>query len=141
MRTEVFVGEQDVAPAIEQDGRDSAALHLVAVADGVVVGTTRVLTEDPEQGPLAGRTTQPVAHLGRLAVLTAWRGRGIGAALVRAAEVAVRDEGVAQLYLGAQTHALGFYAGLGYQPIGEQYLEAGIAHRAMHKELIGRLSA
>ena len=44
LREEVFCGEQGVTLAGDRDGRDDEALHLVAVADGVV-GTCRLLIE------------------------------------------------------------------------------------------------
>ena len=62
----------------------------------------------------------------------AWRGRGIGAALIRAAVAEFRGmDGIAEVRLGAQTHALGFYAALGFCAVGPEYLDAGIAHRDM----------
>jgi predicted GNAT family N-acyltransferase len=76
-----------------------------------------------------------VGSLGRLAVTGAARGLGVGAALVRAIEDAARERGLAAVDLHAQTHALGFYARLGYEPYGPEYLEAGIAHQGMRRSL------
>ena len=45
LREEVFCGEQGVSLADERDGRDGEAVHLVAVEDGRVLGTCRLLLE------------------------------------------------------------------------------------------------
>ena len=41
--------------------------------------------------------------------------------------------GMRRLALSAQTHALGFYAGFGFEPEGEVYEEAGLPHQAMRR--------
>lgn len=120
LRRVVFIEEQAVPEADEVDGRDGDALHLLASLDGVPVGCARVL--------LMGET----GKIGRVCVLKALRGQGIGAALIEAALKVLRDcPGVRQARLGAQTHAIGFYEGLGFVAEGPDYLDAGIAHRDM----------
>ena len=64
------------------------------------------------------------------------RGKGIGAALIRAAVERLRKlPGVTKAKLGAQTHAIDFYRALGFTPIGEIYLDAGIEHQDMTRPL------
>ncbi|MFJ6567065.1 GNAT family N-acetyltransferase [Streptomyces sp. NPDC091292] len=134
VRKEVFVVEQRVPEDIEYDAYDAEAVHLLAVrADGVPLGTGRLL-----HGPAAlGRTggDPAVGSLGRLAVVGAARGLGIGAALVRGIEDAARETGLSAVDLHAQTHALGFYARLGYEAYGPEFPDAGMPHRAMRKPL------
>ncbi|MEW2416215.1 GNAT family N-acetyltransferase [Streptomyces sp. NPDC046866] len=133
VRTEVFVVEQSVPPEIEYDAYDADAVHVLAVAaDGTALGTGRLL-----YGPTAlGKTGDPAAgSLGRLAVTAAARGLGVGAALVRAIEAEACRLGLRSVVLGAQTHALGFYERLGYEPYGPEFVEAGIPHRAMRRPL------
>jgi predicted GNAT family N-acyltransferase len=73
-----------------------------------------------------------IGKIGRVCVLREGRGQGIGAALIRAAVARLQQvDGVKMAKLGAQTHALGFYAGLGFVAIGDDYIEAGIEHRDM----------
>ncbi len=43
--------------------------------------------------------------------------------------------GLRQVTLGAQTHATGFYAALGFRVVGEAFIDAGIAHRTMVLDL------
>ena len=121
VRRTVFIDEQGVPEAMEWDEHDAAARHFLAVADdGTPIGCARLL---------------PGGHLGRMAVLPAWRGHGIGRALLAAIEAAARMRGYALLRLSAQTHAAGFYARAGFGAVGAEYAEAGIPHVAMLKHL------
>jgi predicted GNAT family N-acyltransferase len=43
--------------------------------------------------------------------------------------------GYSGIAISAQSHAVGFYEGLGYVAAGDEYLEAGIPHREMHLRL------
>ncbi|MEU6912117.1 GNAT family N-acetyltransferase [Streptomyces olindensis] len=134
VRKEVFVGEQGVPEDLEYDAYDAGAVHVLAVReDGVPLGTGRLLYGE---AAVAQTGADPsVGSLGRLAVTSRARGLGVGAALVRAIEDAARARGLTAVDLHAQTHALGFYERLGYEPYGPEYLEAGIAHRGMRRSL------
>ncbi|MFD1883201.1 GNAT family N-acetyltransferase [Paracoccus pacificus] len=124
IRRTVFVEEQQVPEADEWDDRDEDAIHLLAWQDDRPIGTARLLTE---------ATT---GKIGRVAVLAEARGLGVGAALIRAGLDRFRKmPGIAQVKLGAQTHALGFYEKLGFQARGPVYDDAGIPHRDMYLSL------
>ncbi|EYD73094.1 GNAT family N-acetyltransferase [Limimaricola hongkongensis] len=124
LRRTVFIEEQNVSEAEEMDGLDAEAIHLIATCDGVPVGTARLL--------IRGET----GKIGRVAVLRDHRGTGLGAAIMRQAEAALRSRpGITRLYLSAQTHALPFYEKLGYAAYGPEYDDAGIPHRDMEKRL------
>jgi len=125
LRQAVFVDEQGVPEAIEQDGRDGAAHHILATLDGVPVGCARIL--------VAGAT----GRIGRVCVLRAHRGRGIGTALVGACLDHLRGlPGLARAELGAQVTALGLYRRLGFAPFGPQFADAGgLPHRTMERAL------
>jgi predicted GNAT family N-acyltransferase len=121
VRRAVFVDEQGVPEDMEWDEHDAVSVHFLAVAeDAAPIGCARLL---------------PDGHIGRMAVLPAWRGRGVGRALLAAATAAARLRGHATLKLSAQTHAAGFYARAGFVVVGGEYDEAGIPHVAMHKRL------
>lgn len=131
VRHEVFVVEQEIPAELEYDELDATSLHLLAVdADGTPIGTGRLIggAEALELTGVAGRVL-----LGRLAVLKAERGTGLGAALVRAIEQAGRERGARECELHAQVQALGFYERLGYTAEGPVYDDAGIPHRTMVK--------
>jgi predicted GNAT family N-acyltransferase len=120
IRLEVFVGEQNVPEEEEMDDLDAEALHFLAEQDGVMLGTARVVFKPG------------MAKIGRVAVLRTARGLGVGAALIRHAEAAAP---VRHFVLDAQVQAMPFYAGLGYAPEGEVFMEAGIAHQRMGKRV------
>ncbi|MDW5376975.1 GNAT family N-acetyltransferase [Halomonas sp. HP20-15] len=120
IRRRVFIDEQAVPQEEEWDGRDDECLHFLVRLDGDPVGTARLL---------------PDGHIGRVAVLAAGRGRGIGLALMQAAIEAARERGHAHAELAAQTHALAFYRRLGFEAYGAEFMDAGIPHRNMRLDL------
>lgn len=123
LRERVFVGEQGVDPAADRDGLDDQALQFVAVEDGQVLGTCRVLIRGG------------VARLGRLAVEPDARGRGIGARLLDVAERGAADAGATLVRLHAQAAAVSLYARGGYTEVGEPFVEEGIDHVTMERPL------
>ena len=123
LRHAVFCIEQGVPEREELDGRDPEGIHLVAVEDGQLLATCRLL--------IVGRTVQ----FSRLAVRPDFRRRGIATALLEAAEVESRAAGAARIVLHAQTYARDLYDRVGYRPRGAVFREAGIEHVAMDKEL------
>jgi len=123
LREQVFCVEQGVPLAADQDGLDDAAIQIVAVESGRVIGTCRVLVEDR------------IGRLGRMAVEAPARGRGLGAAILAAAEQSARDAGASLMRLHAQRYVEDLYAAAGYTPYGEPFVEEGISHVAMEKRL------
>ncbi|GAA2467752.1 GNAT family N-acetyltransferase [Streptomyces mauvecolor] len=132
VRKQVFVVEQQVPEDVEYDAYDASALHVLAEGDQGPLGTGRLL-----YGPDVLHKTGDAGtgSLGRLAVTSAARGLGVGAALVRAIEDAARERGLTAVDLHAQTQALGFYERLGYEAYGPRFQDAGIEHRAMRRVL------
>lgn len=125
LRRRVFCEEQGVSPADELDGHDGAAIHLVAVEGGAVIGTCRLLVRGT------------ICQLSRMAVDAGARGRGVGRALLLAAEKEGGATGAQYIALHAQLHAQRLYASSGYVPYGARFMEAGIEHVAMEKALSG----
>lgn len=119
LRRVVFIEEQGVPEADEIDDKDDAAIHLLATENGTPVGSARLL--------IMGDT----GKIGRVCVLKSHRGTGLGAALIRAAITELRSHGLTRAKLGSQTHAIGFYARLGFTATGPEYIDAGIPHRDM----------
>lgn len=122
VRRAVFVVEQEIPEAEEWDGRDAESVHFLAAGpDGAPLGTVRLL---------------PDGHLGRLAVLAAARGTGLGRDLVRAVEREAARRGMTRIELDAQVYAVPFYERLGYRAHGPEFDDgSGIQHRAMVREL------
>ncbi len=119
----MFCGEQGVSREADRDGRDGEATHLVAVDEGRVLGTCRLLFH--------GR----VARLGRLVVEPEARGRGIAAAILVEADRRSLDAGAESISLHAQTRAISLYLRDGYREAGSPFVEEGIEHVAMEKRL------
>ena len=123
LRHEVFCVEQGVPANEERDGRDHGALHLIAVQDGELVATCRLV--------FVGTTVQ----FSRLAVKRSARRQGIATALLRATDDETRARGANRIVLHAQTYARPLYDQAGYVPRGREFVEAGIEHIAMEKLL------
>jgi predicted GNAT family N-acyltransferase len=123
LRHDVFCIEQGVPESEELDGRDGEGIHLVAVADGELLGTCRLLP--------VGSTVQ----FSRLAVRKSARRRGIATALLRAADDETRAASARRIVLHAQTYARNLYEQAGYRPRGREFIEAKIRHVAMEKHL------
>jgi predicted GNAT family N-acyltransferase len=120
LRRIVFIEEQSVPEADEIDDLDDVAIHLLASDQGTPIGSARLL--------LDGDT----GKIGRVCVLSSHRGRGIGADLIRTAVARFAQmPQITRVKLGAQTHALDFYARLGFVAYGPIYMDAGIEHRDM----------
>lgn len=120
IRRRVFIQEQGVPEDLEWEARDGDCDWFVARAGEAIVGIARLT---------------PDAHVGRMAVLPAWRGMGIGSALLQAVLQCARHKGLTKVTLHAQTHALPFYARMGFRVVGEVFMEAGIPHRRMTLDL------
>ncbi|MCK6395305.1 MAG: GNAT family N-acetyltransferase [Zoogloea sp.] len=120
IRFRVFVDEQGVPVEMELDEFDPLSCHALALVGEQAVGTGRLL---------------PDGHIGRMAVDAGWRGHGVGAALLGALIDEALSRGLPVLALSAQTHALGFYARFGFEPVGPEYEEAGLPHQAMERRL------
>lgn len=119
LRRQVFVEEQGVPLDMELDAFDPLSRHVLARGpQGDAIGTGRLL---------------PDGHIGRLAVLPQWRGKGVGRALMDRLLDLARAQGMDKLALHAQTSAQPFYSAFGFMPQGEVFLEAGIPHVLMER--------
>ncbi|MXZ92773.1 MAG: GNAT family N-acetyltransferase [Chloroflexi bacterium] len=127
LRMRVFVGEQGVPAAVEVDEADSSpdTVHAVALHQGVVIATGRLLPDVDGKGP----------HVGRMAVEPRWRRTGVGGRVLAFLEAQGRALGFRQITLHAQEYVKSFYAGHGYQEVGDMFLEVDIPHREMVKKL------
>lgn len=136
LRHVVFVLGQDVPEELERDDLDDTADHVVALQDGEVVGTGRLVDgRIDEQGALEPDSVGTVGTIGRMAVSESARGSGTGRALLDLLVLRAVERGLPAVELHAQLHARGFYERGGFTPFGEVYLEAGIEHIGMRLEL------
>jgi predicted GNAT family N-acyltransferase len=136
LRHEVFVVGQDVPEELERDEYDAQADHVVALRDGQVLGTGRLVSgRIGEDGRLEPGTVAAVGTIGRMAVAEAARGSGIGRALLDLLVERARRRVLPAVELHAQLHARRFYERAGFSAFGEVYREAGIEHIAMRRAL------
>lgn len=124
VRMRVFVVEQQIAPEEEMDDADATATHAIALHQGHIIGTGRLLYRN-DGG----------AQIGRMAVDRQFRRQGVGGQILIFLEEEARAQGVSSCLLHAQEYVKAFYAGSGYAEHGEVFLEAGISHIEMRKKL------
>lgn len=119
IRETVFIEEQKFK--IEFDDIDNIATHIVMYLDNKPVGCCRLYNQ--ENG----------YHIGRIAVLKPYRGKGYGEKILLQAESVAKEKGADCIKLSAQVRASGFYEKLGYNKYGEIYFDEYCEHIAMKK--------
>ena len=124
VRMRVFVVEQQIPVAEEIDDADATATHAIALYQGQIVGTGRLLYRD-----------DGMAQIGRMAVDRQFRRQGVGGRILAFLEDEARAQGIGSCLLHAQEYVKAFYAGSGYVERGDLFLEADIPHIEMRKEL------
>lgn len=121
VREQVFIQEQHVPEELEWDEHDTKAVHVVAYdTRDQVIGTARLLAD---------------GHIGRMAVLEPWRKNGVGSAMLKKLLLLAQQQNLSKVFLHAQTSAIGFYEHHGFRTLGAEFLDAGIPHRYMEKDL------
>lgn len=120
IRHQVFIEEMNLPEEMEYDGLDHISQHYLALWEGVPCGTARW-----RLGP-----HDTVIRFERLAVLPAFRNKGIGQALVKSMLSQVPQTTHIQVEaLGAK---VGLYEKWGFHSKGEPYEVAGWVHQEMH---------
>ncbi|MBS4786353.1 MAG: GNAT family N-acetyltransferase [Clostridiales bacterium] len=126
IREAVFTGEKAVPREIEQDERDtlgSGCEHFLLLSGGVPAGTLRCTIQDG------------AVRLQRFCLLPAFRGQGNGRRALELLEQLCRSRGERRIELDAKLEAGPFYEKCGYRRCSDVFLEAGIPHVAMYREL------
>lgn len=113
IREQVFIQEQQIPVEDEWDAEDAISVHFVVYDQDQPIATARLLQNN---------------SVGRVAVLKSHRGTGIGKLLMQKIIQQAKHQQREFLKLSSQVHAIQFYAGLGFNVEGEQYLDCGIPH-------------
>lgn len=136
LRSQVFVVEQRCIYQ-DADGEDLAAQLVIgslpasdtdaAAATGAgaagVVATARILRPG---------TRLVEASIGRVCTAAAYRGQGLGKALMHFAIQSAQQRHPGQrIRISAQAYLQDFYASFGFEPVSARYLEDGIEHLEM----------
>ena len=82
------------------------------------------------------RKDKETVQLRQMAVATEQQQKGIGAAIVLFAENWARQNGYSIVIMHARNNVIAFYQKCGYEIVGKEFMEVGIAHRQMQKQLI-----
>ena len=124
LRAEVFVVEQNCVYQ-DLDGKDRLAYHLLGFdKDNELVAYTRLLPK--------GISYPDHPSIGRVITSMKVRRTGAGKVLMeKSIEEMYRLFGVCDIKIGAQCYLDKFYRGLGFLPVGDEYLEDGIPHISM----------
>jgi predicted GNAT family N-acyltransferase len=116
IREQVFIEEQHVPVELEWDGLDDEAIQILVTDNDQPIATSRMLSD---------------GHIGRMAVMTAYRNQGIGSQmLIRLIKIA-RQNGLDKVFLSAQVEAIDFYLKHSFTVNSETYMDAGIPHKDM----------
>jgi predicted GNAT family N-acyltransferase len=114
IRRAVFTEEQNVPESINFDGSDTDYIHVLATdKNGLPVGTARINRK---------------GRIGRMAVLKNYRRQGIGRKMIQMLIDYGRKNAITDFHVSSQVTAVGFYEKMGFEPFGEEFLEAGIKH-------------
>lgn len=119
IRQAVFVDEQGFKN--EFDDIDSTAYHGILTENGSPVAVGRLFTENGEY------------HIGRIAVMKPYRGKGLGREVVELLESKISELGGGTAVLSAQVRVKGFYETMGYTAFGGEYLDEYCPHISMKK--------
>ncbi len=121
IRTEVFIIEQHVPEELEWDELDNNATHL--------------LTYDHQQHCCATLRMLDDGHIGRVAVLKPYRNQGIAREMMNRAIILATQRDLPSVVLNAQKSIVPLYQSLGFICEGNEFIDAGIPHIKMRKEL------
>ncbi len=127
VREAVFVREQGFFEETDRDSRDAEpeTIHVLGLCGQVAGGAVRLYPAD-EPGLWKGD---------RLAVLPAFRRRGLGAPLVRFAVQTAGEAGGRLMVAHIQPQNVSFFERLGWHTVGEPTPFVGRIHRQMAIEL------
>lgn len=125
IRERVFQTEQGFED--EFDAIDDISVHLVLLDGDKAIATCRYYWCEEKNTHVVGR----------IAVVREYRGKEMGARILKEAEKCIWEDGGHNVYLAAQERASGFYKKQGYDAEGELFDDEGCPHIWMRKRLKG----
>ena len=122
LRATVFIVEQQCVYQ-DLDNKDQQSLHVLGYHAENLVAYARILPPG---------LSYEEASIGRVVTSPQARKHGFGKALMREAILLCRHRyDGAWIRISAQTYLLAFYSELGFETVGDPYLEDGIPHVEM----------
>ena len=122
IRETVFIYEQQFT--VEFDDIDAISKHIVLYVNDKPIGVCRVYKDNEYY------------IIGRVAILKEYRKDGYGSIIVKSAEDLIKSLGGNLIKLSAQCRIKKFYQSLGYECIGEEYLDEYCPHITMIKKIV-----
>lgn len=125
LRHEVFVVEQDVPEDMELDEHDETdAVHFLGYAGTHAVAAARIVMIEYS------------AKIGRMVVVKNARGNNFGVEMMQVMiDYAKKTPDCGEVVLDAQIQATAFYERLGFTARGNEFMDAGITHIHMVRQL------
>ncbi|MFZ3589286.1 GNAT family N-acetyltransferase [Bacillus sp. DJP31] len=123
VRRVVFIEEQQVPEDEEIDQYEDECTHVVVYTQNQPVAAGRL------------RNYDGIGKMERICVIESHRKLGLGKVVMDQLELLAKEKGFQKLKLNAQTHAEAFYEGLGYQTVSDIFMDAGIPHVTMIKQI------
>lgn len=121
IRKSVFIEEQNVPADLEWDGLDPDCVHFLVRMNNIPIATARLKAD---------------GQIGRMAIFPPYRRQGIGSRLLQFILLYAAKSNLSKVYLHAQVQVIDFYIKHGFETEGDEFMDAGIPHRAMLKMLI-----
>jgi len=81
------------------------------------------------------RIDDDIVQLRQMAIEPSYQGKGIGNILLQYAERTAMEHHYKKMILHARKTAVGFYEKTGYKVVGKEFIEVGIPHFEMDKQL------
>ncbi len=119
LRGRVLRGELGRPPVPEIFPWDDQSRRYVALADDAVIACLLV---HPREG---------LSKVFQMAVEPHWRGKGVGPKLMKFVLDEERKKGATGFFLHARHYVVHYYAGMGFEPVGDPFEEIGIPHQRM----------
>ncbi len=123
LRQEIFVVEQD-CPYLDADGVDINSHHVTLHIDDVLIGYTRIVPP--------GISYEAYSSIGRVVTHPDYRINGLGSKLMSHSIHKTKElYPTYSIKISSQVYITKFYAKLGFEVVGDEYLEDGIPHIGM----------
>ncbi|MGD2249284.1 MAG: GNAT family N-acetyltransferase [Candidatus Methanofastidiosia archaeon] len=123
LRHTIFVQEQNIPEELEKDTLDAQSTHVIAVHNDTIVATGRITIQ---------KTT---AKISRVAVHVLYRRQKIGTHIITLLEKIAFKKNVQLIHLSSNIQSIPFYQTLGYNPVGDPFIECGDTAQKMVKNL------
>src|SRR5699024_3191078 len=102
---------------------ENEAIHFIGYENEKPIAASRL------------RWVDDYGKLERICILKEYRGQSYGTKIIKTMEEEVTKKGYTKTMLNAQTRAVKFYQRLGYKIVSDEFLDAGIPHVTMIKQL------